>query len=209
MTIFDARRGNLQLLINDKFNKNVSLLADAVKKKPPIFYNILNGKKNAGEKFCRDVESILGLEPGYLDRTDADSTSTTEDEFFPIPEYENNDLKAKKIIKYHRVDRSMAESGGWNINKLIAFRVPDDAMVNKLYPGDPIAVETKKTKLINNNTYLLYKNGEYFIRKVFKHIGTEEYDAIPENKDYPIHIFNLKDTEVIGEVVLLLTRRYM
>ena len=62
------RRANLRLLIDLKFETRQVDFATAIGRPPDYISRVLGGKKNLGEGLARDVESIVGLEPFWLDQ---------------------------------------------------------------------------------------------------------------------------------------------
>lgn len=68
--IQDARRKRLQRYIERQFSGNISALARRVGRQPTFFSDLFAGRKSFGEKLARKLESELGLEPGYFDRSD-------------------------------------------------------------------------------------------------------------------------------------------
>lgn len=125
MDINIIRKENLQHFIDKHFNGNVSKLAERVNKTKPIFYNILNGKKNAGEKFLRGMEAELNLEPGFFDKATSTPDHYSIDDI-RVPRYEikasageGKLIVAENISGYEVYDKSILVRYGAKLETIL------------------------------------------------------------------------------------------
>jgi hypothetical protein len=68
MTTADTRRRALRALIATRFGGVQSRFGSAVGRQSDYVSRLVTGKKHLGERLARDIERILGLDPGHLDR---------------------------------------------------------------------------------------------------------------------------------------------
>jgi hypothetical protein len=73
-SIDEIRRKALRLIVDRRFNGVSGQLADAVKRPRPNISQVLSGKRPFGESLARDIERILDLERGHLDREESSGT---------------------------------------------------------------------------------------------------------------------------------------
>lgn len=62
----------LKRLIEDRFNGKQADFARAIGRSPSLVWQYLNGHRNIGEKFAREVERKLRLKEGWLDAGSVD-----------------------------------------------------------------------------------------------------------------------------------------
>lgn len=82
MNIEETRIANLQRLIDERFEKTASKLALAIGRQSGYLSRVLNRKKGFGEDFARDIERILELPRGHLDREPDDAALPPADQQF-------------------------------------------------------------------------------------------------------------------------------
>ena len=76
------RRERLQEVVDSLFDGYSGRLADAIKRPRPNISQVLSGKRPFGEALARDIEQILELPRGYLDREAEDSAMPPADQQF-------------------------------------------------------------------------------------------------------------------------------
>lgn len=72
-TTDEIRRENLRLVIDRDFDGKAGRLADAVKRPRPNISQVLSGARPFGEAIARDIERILMLPRGYLDKDETEA----------------------------------------------------------------------------------------------------------------------------------------
>jgi hypothetical protein len=80
MDIEAIRIKRLRLVIKERFNGVASDLAGAIGRQSGYVSRVLNSKKGFGEDFARDIEAILDLGRGYLDREADEATALSADD---------------------------------------------------------------------------------------------------------------------------------
>jgi len=83
-----TRRENLKRLLEQRFNGRIADLGRAIEKDDAYVWQLLNDKRNIGERSARHIELKLELAPGSLDSaTMSGQTALTADELELVQRY--------------------------------------------------------------------------------------------------------------------------
>lgn len=208
MDINLIRRENLQKFIDECFGGNVSKLAERVNKTKPIFYNILNGKKSAGEKFLRGIELELNLEAGFFDKSKALPEYYSVDDI-KIPRYEikasagdGELIIAENITGYTVYDKSILAKYNTKQENLAIVTVTGKSMMPTLYEDEEILIDLSKKDRLDNRLFVISTRNELWVKRM--RITPNGYILESDNEDYRYldHLYN--DTTTVRVVGLVL-----
>lgn len=102
-----TRRDNLQRLLEKRFDGKIADLGRAIERDDAYVWQLLNGKRNIGERVARDIELKLDLAPGSLDSaTMSGQTALTADELELVKRYRQASPAWKLVL------RILAKQGG-------------------------------------------------------------------------------------------------
>lgn len=95
-----TRRDNLKLLLNQRFSGRIADLGRAIERDDAYVWQLLNGKRNIGERVARAIELKLDLAPGALDSaTMSGQTALTTDELELIERYRQASPTWKLVLR--------------------------------------------------------------------------------------------------------------
>ena len=217
--LHDLRRNNLLNYIKEEFKNSKTEFKQAIGLSDSDYNNltvILKGNRSFGETLARRIEQKL-IDGGYsvaFRFLDNDDELGLKDVAW-IKEYDvrlsagfGEDISNQEVIDYHPLDFPTIKSMGWNIDKLCAFEVKNESMMNKYPPGIKVVVNTSdRYPITEGKVYAIRKNNEAFIKRVFREAGTDNYIGQSDNKIFGnISITPADDVDVIGRVVLKLSQ---
>lgn len=202
MDIKEVRRVNLQRLIADYESQQA--LADAVDLTPAVFSQIINKRRNMGEKMARKVEARLGLVNGWLDRQQREEESNVRE----LPE--NYHVVRVPVLTWVQAGPFVESYVSVepieyialplkNTRRAYCLIVEGDSMVgppgSDSYPPGSYIVLNPDLEPQNGSRVVAKKKGtDEATFKVFRREGSElwlrplnpQYQAIPMTSDYVI-----------------------
>lgn len=196
MGIYEIRRANLRLLLNEAGSRGV-LIERTGKSESQI--SQLLGDKTMGTRLARDFESAFGKDAGWMDREHIAGHPEEEDY-----EYANK-VRGPKLsagsgrisFQHEEVDRSHAFHKDWlrkkgirNISRLKILDVVGDSMYPKLEDGMVVGVHLDDRTIRSNKIYALVVDGEERIKRLYKNTdGTLELRSDnPDKTRYPTEV---------------------
>jgi phage repressor protein C with HTH and peptisase S24 domain len=190
--IQETRRERLRRLIEDEYRGNVSRFGQLIQKSQSQLSSTLLGRKGFGERLARQIETALGLSPGWLDRPLDDAPSDTDaPEGFVAVRRVRMKLSAGVIgwaIECHADDapplffrREWFERRGFRPDQLVALKVEGSSMEPGLYAGDTIVVNRSDTQLVDGEVFAVSYEGELVIKRLRRDAG--EWFLASDNPD--------------------------
>lgn len=215
MTIKDWRKQNLRA-------KNVqpAVLSAKLGKRTSYFYDLMNDPDKAfGEKSARDIEAGMGWESGELDREPGldvvNTRATQKQDVTRIHQFDTGGAMGHGLVLRDQpgVIRSWNVSPEWlhqnvhrvtSVNNLRIVTGFGDSMRPIFNPGDPLIIDTGRTRADVDGIYFFRVGEEGFIKRL-QRIPTADgmiLRAKSENPRYdPFDIGPGMDFEVFGWVV--------
>ena len=207
MNIEKIRRDNLDKYIKENF-KNIRRFTMEYGVNYGNIYTMLKGERPFGERVARELETKIGISPGFFDQVDLSTDAK-------IPIFGNklsagygNKVFDEEIIGYHLLNISDLKNEGLEVKNLCIFFIRGDSMTPEIQDGSKVLVDTSQTELIENKIYAVAVNNEIFVKKIFKDLSANTIILRSENQSYPDKIFHINDElRIIGRVVYLLGKR--
>jgi len=95
-----TRRDNLKRLLDQRFRGRIAELGRAIERDDAYVWQLLNGKRNIGERVARAIEAKLDLAPGALDSaTMSGQTALTADELELVQRYRQASSTWKLVLR--------------------------------------------------------------------------------------------------------------
>ena len=179
---------NLQKIVEAKFG-SWNKLSDSIDKNQGYMNGVKNEKRPFTEKLAREIEQKLGLETGYLDRTD-DNINTVN----YISDYSS-------VADKYAIDSREIENNGWKIEALRVMQVMDESMYPILQESTRVLIDTSQVNIESGKIYVIKIGEDIAIRRIIKQLGSEKYNAVPATINFITQVIELDEIEVIGKVV--------
>lgn len=169
-----VRKENLNKILHDKFNNNVSEFAERIGKNRYFLYGLLWGvektsSRKVTDKTARLIEKHLLLPLNSLDNKVMPSDYNVLDvKLVDIFKSEQN-----RMLSFHNnrsIFISELELSIRNINyqDIFCVRINDNSMNPLFMVDDVIFFDKTKTEFLNNKIYFICLNGSFLIRKLSK-----------------------------------------
>jgi len=209
MNINKIRIANLRRIISEDYGNSIHQFAKKNGRHSSQFYNLFKGDRSFGQKLARDLELLLNLAPLSLDKSPDEETIL--DIIALIPQYNTNTLTNTSLIEIANnvfvIEKSVIEYHNWQIDKLHGFIMHDESMSPTIPLKSKILIDISQTKIDDGKIYTLSKNEEIFIKRVFRQVGGDGYEAKSDNENHGSICFKPdQDVNVIGRVICLLDR---
>ncbi len=209
MNINKIRITNLKRIISEDYNNSIHRFAKKIGRHSSQFYNLFKGDRSFGQKLARNLELSLNLAPLSLDKSPDEETII--DKIVLIPPYHTNisaDTSPLKISNnIFAIEKSVVECHNWQIDKLHGFIMHDESMSPTIPSGSKILIDISQIKIDDGKIYVLFKNNEFFIKRIFCLIDNTGYEAKSDNEKHGIIKFKPDhDFNVIGRVLCLLNQ---
>ena len=207
MNIWDIRLEKVKELI--KMAGSQVEFANKIKRSPQQVSGWLVQNKRIGEIISRHIESCFDLDPGSLDQPIGQKPLSEIVSLIPIYNLNYFKLPADGFNRTHKdtfpIARIILDELNLKNKDLIILVIHDDSMLPTIEYNHRILVDITDTKIENGKIYALSKNKEIFIRRVFKQIGGNNYEAKSDNEKYgKIDFKPSSKIKVIGRIVYLL-----
>lgn len=202
----------------NRFGGNIAALARALGSSANQVRFYLNPEKPGGrwmgEDFARDIERILTLPRGYLDKDEAEAAPlinlSEHPDLCPVKrvnfklaagvhgygiELDNGD----KAPVFFRKD--WMQANGYKPERLVAFRVAGESMQTSLWDGDLVVINLDDTQPHDGEVFAISYEGEPGIKRLRRDAG--EWWLTSDNSDQ--RRFAPKrctdDVDIIGRVI--------
>ncbi|MCE3268989.1 MAG: hypothetical protein K0R49_1241 [Burkholderiales bacterium] len=198
-----VRITNLKRIINDEYGNSINNFATKLGRDSSQFYNIFKGRRSFGQNLARDLEILLKIPPYSLDKSTEEETLI--DKVMLIPQYiiKGSADTASINGSIFVIEKSIVKNSNWQINQLFGLNADGEAMSPTIRHNGKIIIDASQTNIIEGNIYALSKNNEIFIRRIFRQIGSNSYEAKADNEKYGKIDLN-RDIAILGLVVYLL-----
>lgn len=208
--IVKIRLQNTIAMVNTMFNGNWTAFAAKIEKARSYVSDIKNGHKlQFTEKLARLIEEKCDLPEKFLDKTPGEKP--LEDKVQQIPLYNLNHFKLtrtgfdQKPNDTFPIDLVTMEEFHWKPKNLLVFIVNGESMSPTIQHNSKVLIDTSQLKVEDGKIYALSKNNEIFLRRVFRQVGSNGYEAKSDNEKYGKIDFNDdSDVKVIGRAIYLL-----
>ncbi|HLX53186.1 MAG TPA: S24 family peptidase, partial [Aquella sp.] len=186
MNINKIRITNLKRIIFEDYNNSIHRFAKKIGRHSSQFYNLFKGDRSFGQKLARDLELLLNLEPLSLDKSPDEKAII--DKIVLIPAFHKSTLTNNNLAETTKnifaIEKSVIECHNWRIDKLYGFITNDDSMLPTIPPNSKILIDISQTKIDDGKIYVLSKNNEIFIKRVFCLTKNIEYEAKSDNEKH-------------------------
>ncbi len=208
------RKANLKQLINEQFNGNVEDFARALEKHKNFIYSLLwdvanpNSRKLT-DKMCRLIELNLNVQPGYLDKIEANTYISTNSFVYIkyLDIFDSQQTRTESVAEELSFPIQLVEldKNGLNAVDLIAVRVFDNTMQPYCNFDDTLIIDKSFVELRENHYYLINYGNKFYTRRLATN-ESNEFIFVAENnligKHKPIDVeLNKNNLEIFGIVV--------
>lgn len=201
-----------------QFNGNIAALARALGSSANQVRFYLNpdkpGGRWMGEDFARDIERILGLDKGYLDReADAPGRLINLSEHPDLCPVRRVNFKLAAGVHGYAVEldngdrapvffrNDWIQANHYRPEKLVAFRVSGSSMEPSLWDGDLVVINLDDTSLTDGDVFAVSYEGEPGIKRLRRDAG--EWWLASDNADQRKFAPKrcTEDVEILGRVI--------
>lgn len=209
MNMNKIRIANLRRIISESYNNSIHCFAKKNGRHSSQFYNLFKGDRSFGQKLARDLELLLKLAPLSLDKSPDEESIL--DKIALIPSYLINTMTNDNLNEISNdifaIEKSIIEYHNWRIDKLYGFTMNDESMYPTILYNSKLLIDTSQNSIDNGKIYVLSKNNEFFIKRVFCLIDNIEYEAKSDNEKHGVIKFRPDhDLSIIGRVLCLLNQ---
>lgn len=206
------RKENLNKILHDKFNNNISEFAEKIGKNRYFLYGLLWGiektaSRKVTDKTARIIEKHLLLPLNSLDNKIMRSNYNVFDiKLVDIYQSEQNRMLSFYTDKSIFISELELSIRNINYQDIFCVRISDNSMNPIFVVDDVIFFDKTKTEFLNNKIYFISLNGSFLIRKLSKlNTVLDKVLVIPINEfegDKIIELDSINKLIILGSPVM-------
>lgn len=221
--VFERRLHNARHLCQMLYTGVQARFAEAIKKSPSYVNGMLNepgdsNHKNIGEGVARQIEKLLQLEQGWMDKEHKEQETiarrvviadASNEEYVMIPHREVRFAAGDGEMVFDEptapplaFTRDWIRKNGLQVDKLVVAYASGDSMVPRIHDGDTLLLDTASTRPVDGKIFAIRIMDQLRVKRIYLRLNAVVLAS--DNPAYPQEELSLKEAEnlvIVGRVV--------